>query len=350
MLTDLDYELLSAYIDGALTDSERAAFELRLQSEPELSRELDEIRATVTLINNLPVRKAPRDFTLDARYARRSSFFLTSATFSALSTAAAIILFALGAYLFTGNKSSLSTAAPAQVGQAAFLPSATAATMDKAADATLAVMQNEISITEMPLATSIPSDELAANSAIAQPTSTVELTLGDQPPPVEGSIAQATFLPTPGAFDGSSLAATEILDDQRSTSEVTETTTFGQYAAPAPNASTGGAADSSPVQVPETDTNTVPSFAATQLPSTATAASSPTALLKATLAPTATDTNTATPQSTATQTLLPTTPPKPVVQETPTSPDALPLLLMGLGATLLIIALGTTIARRRNRP
>ena len=55
MLTDLDYELLSAYIDGALTDSERAAFELRLQAEPELSHELDELRATVTLLFNLLV-------------------------------------------------------------------------------------------------------------------------------------------------------------------------------------------------------------------------------------------------------------------------------------------------------
>ena len=87
MLTDLDYELLSAYIDGALTESERASFELRLQVEPELSRELDELSATITLLKNLPPRKAPRDFTLDTHYARRSSFFFTSATFSALSTA-----------------------------------------------------------------------------------------------------------------------------------------------------------------------------------------------------------------------------------------------------------------------
>ena len=39
MLTDLDYERLSAYIDGAITDSERIAFELRLQAEPELRRD-----------------------------------------------------------------------------------------------------------------------------------------------------------------------------------------------------------------------------------------------------------------------------------------------------------------------
>src|SRR5947208_3466511 len=136
MLTDLDYELLSAYIDGALTESERAAFELRLQAEPEFSRELDELRATVTLLNNLPPRKAPRDFTLDARYARRSSFFFTSATFSALSTVAAIILFALGAYLFTGNKTppqaaSVGQSAQSQEGQSVFQPTTTGATLDK---------------------------------------------------------------------------------------------------------------------------------------------------------------------------------------------------------------------------
>jgi anti-sigma factor RsiW len=37
-LTDQDYELLSAYIDGMLTDGERIALESRLQHETTLRR------------------------------------------------------------------------------------------------------------------------------------------------------------------------------------------------------------------------------------------------------------------------------------------------------------------------
>lgn len=63
-LTDRDTEQLSAYIDGALDDSERAALEARLQTDAALRRELDALRHTVALVRDLPRLKAPRDFTL----------------------------------------------------------------------------------------------------------------------------------------------------------------------------------------------------------------------------------------------------------------------------------------------
>ncbi len=65
-LTERDYELLSAYIDGELPDSERLALERRLQEEDFLQRELAALQQSVTLINHLPTLRAPRDFTLDA--------------------------------------------------------------------------------------------------------------------------------------------------------------------------------------------------------------------------------------------------------------------------------------------
>jgi hypothetical protein len=59
-----DYELLSAYIDGELTDDERTALEQRLAKESFLQRELDLLRTTVALIHYLQPMTAPRNFTL----------------------------------------------------------------------------------------------------------------------------------------------------------------------------------------------------------------------------------------------------------------------------------------------
>ena len=106
MLTDLDYELLSAYLDGALTESERTALESRLRDDRELRQELDALRATVQLVNQLPLRKAPRDFTLTAAMVRPTAprwlIFPASAAFSALSAAAAVILIAVSAFVLLG--------------------------------------------------------------------------------------------------------------------------------------------------------------------------------------------------------------------------------------------------------
>lgn len=61
-----DYELLSAYIDGELTDAERETVDQRLVSEPILQQELTSLRNTVNLINQLQPMAAPRNFTLTA--------------------------------------------------------------------------------------------------------------------------------------------------------------------------------------------------------------------------------------------------------------------------------------------
>ena len=100
--TEQDYELLSAYIDDALAQSERAALESRLRTDARLQRELDSLRQTVQLINQLPTLRAPRDFTLDESMvglsATRNTIRIFPAAFSALSAAAAVILFMFGGY------------------------------------------------------------------------------------------------------------------------------------------------------------------------------------------------------------------------------------------------------------
>lgn len=59
-----EIELLSSYLDGQLNTSESKRLETRLAADPELASVLNDIRATRGILRKLPVRKAPRNFTL----------------------------------------------------------------------------------------------------------------------------------------------------------------------------------------------------------------------------------------------------------------------------------------------
>ncbi|HET6594249.1 MAG TPA: hypothetical protein VFG81_01420 [Anaerolineales bacterium] len=59
-----DLELLSSYLDGQLKPSDSARLERRLASDPGLRAVLDDLRAARGLLRQLPMRKAPRNFTL----------------------------------------------------------------------------------------------------------------------------------------------------------------------------------------------------------------------------------------------------------------------------------------------
>jgi anti-sigma factor RsiW len=69
-LNNDDLDLLSAYIDNELTDTERTQLEARLQQEPALRTTLAELRATVEAVRALPPVRPPRSFTLDPSDAR----------------------------------------------------------------------------------------------------------------------------------------------------------------------------------------------------------------------------------------------------------------------------------------
>ncbi len=60
-----DVMLLSAYLDDELTVEERIQFEERLQSDSQLQAELDELRQTIAFIQQMPLLKAPRNYTLN---------------------------------------------------------------------------------------------------------------------------------------------------------------------------------------------------------------------------------------------------------------------------------------------
>lgn len=59
-----DLELLSSYLDGQLKPSDSARLERRLVSDRDLRAVLDDLRAARGLLRQLPMRKAPRNFTL----------------------------------------------------------------------------------------------------------------------------------------------------------------------------------------------------------------------------------------------------------------------------------------------
>ena len=127
-LNDTDLELLSAYIDLRLGDSERAALERRLSQEPVLRGVLDELRATVALLHDLEPLKPPRSFTIAAPAAapRRFWAYPWPAIGSALVALACLLTFSYALIRSSGSGSPAAAPAPAAMQEAA-APTAAAA-------------------------------------------------------------------------------------------------------------------------------------------------------------------------------------------------------------------------------
>jgi len=106
-LTDRDWKLISAYIDSRLSPTEITRVKARIQSDPQFKRSLDEIAYTRRLLQSLPEKRAPRNFTLsvDKVKAPRKALWLQPAL-SFVSIAAAVLLVVVfsSSYLFTGSK------------------------------------------------------------------------------------------------------------------------------------------------------------------------------------------------------------------------------------------------------
>lgn len=75
--SDDDIELISAYIDDQLPQAQRRALEERLRRDPVLQAALDDLQATVLLLNSVEPVVPPRSFTLDpsAFRSRRTPLF-----------------------------------------------------------------------------------------------------------------------------------------------------------------------------------------------------------------------------------------------------------------------------------
>ncbi|MAS35839.1 MAG: hypothetical protein CL610_17655 [Anaerolineaceae bacterium] len=176
-MNDRDHELISAYIDNALNAAERDAFQRRLADEPDLQREVDSLRQTVALLRQLPDRKAPRNFTLDRSMLpeRKTLPFALTTTFSALSAAAAALLFFFGAYFLSQGNLVPSPAQPIMIQQqapaVAELPTATttAAPTRAAMPAMPATQPPTQEPSEQVEALEAEVDDEAAASGLAQP-------------------------------------------------------------------------------------------------------------------------------------------------------------------------------------
>ncbi len=87
-------EAISAYLDGAMSERERRAFEAALAADPALRRRLEAMQEVVALVAAMPMRKAPRSYRLTPEMVarpKRKAPLLTPA-FSRVAVLAALLL------------------------------------------------------------------------------------------------------------------------------------------------------------------------------------------------------------------------------------------------------------------
>ncbi|MGE5775823.1 MAG: hypothetical protein ACM33V_06360 [Chloroflexota bacterium] len=157
-----DLELLSSYLDGQLKPSDSARLEARLASDRNLRSVLDDLRAARGLLRQLPLRKAPRNFTLTPQMVGKNPPLpRTYPAFKFVTALATLLFFAtMGANFLVPQMASQPSAFGMGGGGApdvysAQAPAATEAPMMAAA-------------TEMPAATEAPATEAAAEPATGE--------------------------------------------------------------------------------------------------------------------------------------------------------------------------------------
>lgn len=325
-----DLELLSAYLDDALPAEERAALERRLQADAGLRRELARLRATVELIGTLPPLRAPRDLTLTPSIARRARrpTLLTSAAFSAMSAAAAVVLLVIGVALF----SAAPAAAPLPE-QVAFAPTALAT------QAALSDITNGSSSTGG-AANAQPAEATALKSETVPGSDSLFRALPTGTPTLMASVAPMLYAaPVTEEAAAAGALALQAADSAYQEAQTEELSSVDDQALP----SAAGAAPAAEAPLPA-PTLLLPS--ATMLP---TAAPLPSATATPTVTP---QPPSATPSATPTVTPPPSVTPSPVPTAVPARSSAVSTNTVGLGLIaaallLLVVALVTTILRRR---
>jgi anti-sigma factor RsiW len=389
--TDQDYELLSAYLDGALAPDERTALETRLQTDDGLRQELEGLRQTVKLVGSLPAMKAPRNFTLtrDMIDLRQSRWliFPTSAAFSGITAAAATILILIGAGLFFLQNSASNTSAPsvmqsAQMEQGAqtelaFNPTQTALMSEKTAETAeqeaADQLQTQVSVTAPPMTSLLVTQVLmtaetmsdgnmgSGVDAFASSPDSMDMQL--EPSLVAGEISgygiesataeeQATEIlqfPVPMAATFSPQAT--MLPPAQPPAAADSAAQIGGNSEPDDNTQTGIAEEGLTNQTNAVISTPSATFGReAQEPMTASAPANSAIIAASTASPM--PTATPSPSATLSQTPMPTqtlqaVPSQRAAEPTVTNPtDFAPLIVLA-GFGLLIIAIITTFIRRR---
>lgn len=216
-VSERDAELLSAYLDGQLSQREQQQLEQRLERTPALQTLLAELRLTRTLLRSQPLLRAPRNFTLTPQMAGvrvpglrqpRSSAFSALRLASVLATIFFVIVLVGDLYASRLQPAMMPAADAAQQaipfgkggggggGEPESLPGSVEAPAE---------VQPEAMATEAPIPTGAPVAAPAATQArefnIAQATPTEEPILGLAPPaPAEAqkvAPTEAMALPPP---------------------------------------------------------------------------------------------------------------------------------------------------------
>ena len=142
-------EAVSAYLDNELAPADRDRFEQQLALNSSLQDELAEMQLWQQQMRNLPVRRAPRNFTLDPALYGRSQRQPFAGAYPMLRSATAVTAFlfviALAANLYLGSISGDTASQPASVAMQEMAPVA-----DEAELAGVATSAIEMAAEEQP--------------------------------------------------------------------------------------------------------------------------------------------------------------------------------------------------------
>ncbi len=359
-LSDRDYELLSAYLDGGLAAAERSALEQRLNTEPALKAELAALAETVALLNQLPSRRAPRNFTLTSAMIGRGTtprrgllYLATSPAFSAVSAAAAVFLIMIGAFLVLqgGN-----LALPSQSGPAPVAIQPTDGAIPGGGIA-LSLTPFEETIVQRSMAdTNVPSTEAQEQALFAAPLPTQAVEGTPSPSPVTALTTSAPVEivpPAPSSLAVPSVKASDAGDAAAGAlaqSPAISVTNIPQTATPAVSVGEAEAANLQQMPAP-----TMPPQESVAAANTETASATPpptlTAQPTASLTPAAMTDDFAMEGQTSPTGEDGANPPDVLVNEQPAlTPAAISvgLVIVVLGLGLLVISVVTTFIRRRS--
>jgi hypothetical protein len=200
---DADIELLSAYIDNRISPGERENLEARLGREPALRVALDELRATVALLRELPSVRPPRSFTLDSARAtsRRSRFgWLQLAPLGgALAAALLVAVVSLGA-LQQSSAPAVPMSASVPTSAASALESAPAAPASvPAPPAARAVSTFAPAATQAPAVAEVPAAPAATEAPVAAAEALPTPPDSTEPTAPMAAMATASAFEAPGA-------------------------------------------------------------------------------------------------------------------------------------------------------
>ena len=201
-----DLELLSSYLDGQLKPSDSARLEARLSKEPNLRAVLEDLRSARSLLRRLPMRKAPRNFTLTPKMVGKNPPLPRSyPTFRFVSAIATLLFFVTLGVNFLGPQMASQAPAFGMGGGGSpndtFAGEASAAVQAPAAtEAPAATQPPEAiapSIQSVPLPTATLSAEDATRDAIEKNGATEAPGLvGKAPPQIAPPLTTAAPRPT----------------------------------------------------------------------------------------------------------------------------------------------------------